>query len=547
MNTCTLRPLITRGLWAELPSWRPALPGARPELSLRTNVRRASMLPAMWIPVARPPSTAGIMPFVPYLARLLPHPARCQFGRSQGTPLTRLDHPHERACRRVGSALVQATVIAAAVMAGSVVPRTNLVAQATAPMRSPAGVRDTASQVLCGPGLSPDSTAAGDLPVCRGTIARIGQTQRFQIRLQLTQAPLKGRKVVFKADAGALIQDTVESDSLGVVQTGWYRHGGAKPVGIAVGIPVGSGSVLQYIQLSLADTTVMLETAQTPQRQLYVNATSRPVILEISTRHDTTKTPITNPAICSQLKVVFLARGAGATPTADTTSGEVYGARPLGSEKPLEKGCFVQTSWRMGSQAGAQELRVTGIDTTGYRFMERLIPFEATARRTPQFVLGATFNVQRRYQTAVKGTAPAIKVERTLHNGKITYDSVASTSVEAVQATVGALVGVTVPIPGWKRIALAIGADVTDPARAQFAGISLQELLGGMLPQGFPLDVLVLGARQRSEVLENPVACEAGSLPDPCKTRTRHQLGGSLALTIDAGTLVSEVIKKLSK
>jgi hypothetical protein len=93
--------------------------------------------------------------------------------------------------------------------------------------------------------------------------------------------------------------------------------------------------------------------------------------------------------------------------------------------------------------------------------------------------------------------------------------------------------------------------DLTNPSGSQYFGLSLAEAFGKYLPQKFPLDILVLARRAKIDELTKPISdvtvCSASLTPNPCETSSTHLWGGAIAISIDAGSLVAEVIKSIAK
>ncbi len=427
----------------------------------------------------------------------------------------------------------------------------------TAEAQSSASV-DPSSLVACQGKLKHDAPG-----VCVGTLASGDQVQLFDIQLRFTSRPLVGRRVVFKANAGALTRDTVYSDEDGVVRTSWYRTGSSSDVGIAVDLPIGTGSSLLYIRLSPRDQALVLEKVQSPSKQRYATATGSEIVLQVRAERsvdaekmsplffsDTggvdSRSAVIDRKLCSSIRVAFSSRSAGAVISPDTAVGFVYGSGDASSVASGATGCFVSTDWRLGTQPGKQQLVATGLSAAGYRFVNPRITYEVKARRLPQFVLGAAAFVHESYITRRNGTAPGIRVERVLADGsKVSYDSAATAAIDTLRSGTGALVGAMIPIPSTGGLSVALAADIVAPRTTQYVGFSVGEWISG-LPSGFPLDVLVLARVEKIEVLENPALCQSSGLADACGTKSRRRWGPTIALSVDAGTFVSEVIKKIA-
>lgn len=108
------------------------------------------------------------------------------------------------------------------------------------------------------------------------------------------------------------------------------------------------------------------------------------------------------------------------------------------------------------------------------------------------------------------------------------------------------MVGVTTPIvPHVQWLQVTAGVGLEKPRDHWYVGLSLARLRG-IFPEGFPLDIHALAHVGRIQQVRNPGACEAGTGTDPCATDARVLVrGGTLMLSIDGGTLLTEAIRKL--
>ncbi len=402
--------------------------------------------------------------------------------------------------------------------------------------------------VSCG---APLTESAG---ICTGTVARSDSVQQFNVELRLSGGVISGIPIVFRADSGTLVRDSVVTDANGIAQTIWYRPRGTGPVGIAADVRTASGSILKYVQLRPRETQLHLRTAQDARFSDFPGGTGRRLVVEILQLNGGNPVAITDTTLCARQRVAFYAEGTGARVTPDTAGGAVYAAKEKGDTADFKPGCFAAARLALGSDVGRHEIRTLGLPSTGYRVTENARLRPVNVRHMPQIILAAVVSRHRSFNRVEKETVRTYRVQRILPSGETaTFDS----AVVSLSADDGggwsttAMAGFSTPIlsserfaPLADRLSLTLGIDADAPRQGQFLGVSILRSTG-LVPYNFPVDLHLLAHRRKFEVLEDAGACAVALTEVACGTRSRAYWGPSLAVSFDASAVVSEAIKKL--
>jgi hypothetical protein len=110
--------------------------------------------------------------------------------------------------------------------------------------------------------------------------------------------------------------------------------------------------------------------------------------------------------------------------------------------------------------------------------------------------------------------------------------------------SVAPIVGVTTAIiPRVHQLAVTAGVNLSDPTEDWYLGISLPQVFGRLGAESFPVSVHLLSHWGRTPELDDPAACRAEGECDTHNEVRWHYV--SLMASIDAGTLISDLIKGL--
>jgi hypothetical protein len=226
---------------------------------------------------------------------------------------------------------------------------------------------------------------------------------------------------------------------------------------------------------------------------------------------------------------------------ADVDSADIGG-------NPDRLGCFARANWTLGEGPGRRHARVSLVGGNSGRTS---VLYEAYARASPRLIGGIVATYNRSYLGPKAGPQRTIRIERTLPDGsKASFDTTFATGRDTVGEIDGnwapvAFVGVSTPIrPLWHRWAVTFGVDPSSIDRNWYAGVSFLRLFGGLEVESLAVDIHQLGHWGRTDVLEDPKACrESGE----CGTEDDVRWQGVAAmLSVDAGSVITDLIKKLS-
>ncbi len=424
---------------------------------------------------------------------------------------------------------------------------------------------------------------------CEAKISRTDLQQRYSIDVQVVSEPdsrpVSGAIVRFRATNGALLPDSAVTDEAGNAHALWYRPRSGEPVAITVearskpsaaGAPDGPvyGSAMRLISLSTAPHASRLGVERWYARRAWFEKNQLPgqVAIHIYQIDAAGNEIVPDSATCASQRVAFLRFTGSGTVSPDTSiagllpvaTGAARRADPKAAdsvahvdklradgagEGVVRERCFALTRWTLGDGVGIRTLRASlvppgslGVDGPGS------VDIDATSRALPRIVAGPVFAWRRSYLGVARGAEQKVTVERVRSDGSTaTFDSTypGPASVDSVSGRwqASAFIGASVPlIPRARLLSVTLGVDMKTPADDWYLGFSLLRF-GGLMTEALPIDVQVLGHFGRSKVLRDAEACEAQI---SCKTdeETRfHGLGG--VITVDASSLISEIIKKL--
>lgn len=403
-----------------------------------------------------------------------------------------------------------------------------------------------------GPVLECDGALTATGGACRATVAGADsmQHQELLLRVTLNGAPLPGTIVRFQATSGTVRPDSTLTDPNGRARALWIRSRGADPVGIAAEAVTTAGAALRYIQLTPrsapAKRLVIVPWTGIDQSWFEKSPLRGPVDVQIMRLTGSDSTEITDEADCRAQRVAFTRSGAAAgTVSPDTATADIYELGDTG-----RTGCFVEADWTLGEGPGRKHIHATLVPGSGYRSATRSTEIQATARALPRLIGGIVYAGSRGYVGVKPGSQRTIRVERPLTDGTtLAYDSVVSgpAAIDSVSGAgeAAAFVGVSIPIiPAWHWFAVAAGVDLANPRDDWYAGISMARLIGGVSTEALPVDLHLVGHWGRDPVLQDPDACATG---EGCRTENETRYKGiGVLLSIDAGSLFAELIKKLS-
>lgn len=405
--------------------------------------------------------------------------------------------------------------------------------------------------VECGPGLTETNG------ICLGSVARSDSLQQFEIQLQVSSgsSPSRGVPVLFKADSGAVLRDSVVSDTMGIARTLWYRARGSGPAGIAADIRTSSGSVLKYVQLRPRETHIRLRTAQDARLANFAGGSGRSLIVEILKDSGDAVVAIDKSAECARHRVIFLPEGTGAKVTPDTATAEVYKAWQKGTRGEEKLGCFASARLALGSDVGLHEIRTVGLPSTGYRVVENAHLQAVNVRHLPQIIVAGVASYHRPFTKLDKETIRTYRVQRTLPSGETaTFDSaiVNLSTDERGGGSTTALIGFSTPIP-WvgesykpaNLFNLTFGLDPIEPRRGQFFGLSVLRSTG-LVPFNFPVDLHLLAHVRQIDRVQTPESCAQALTTSACNTESKRYWGPAGAVSFDASALIADAIKKLA-
>jgi hypothetical protein len=393
-------------------------------------------------------------------------------------------------------------------------------------------------KLTCGGDLNANCTRVVELPdsVQRARLV-------VKVTLASTGAAVPKAIVRFMTTAGSVEPDSTIADASGEARALWIRHKGSDQVAVAASAQLGeNGSGTAFIRL-IPDVApdprgIALIPVQGFQQSFYEKSQ---LPKEVRVKLVAAGGAMDRKS-CEANRVVFKIRGAPQSVSPDTAKAWFEGE------------CYADTFWTMGEGIGERRLDVTLVPSKSYTGSNELEAF-AWTRTSPKFITGFAGGTLKGYQGLAAKTERTLHVERVDGTGAtFTYDStvtlaeagpqdVASKTVFAAVAAVS----LPIPIPKWRRwdgLSLTAGVDLGHPTDRQFYGISLLRFFGGRavpVIEVLPLDIHLLALFARQAEVTDP-----NCAPGTCKTkdRTRYQ-SLSLMLSADAGSLVSDLVKKL--
>lgn len=403
-----------------------------------------------------------------------------------------------------------------------------------------------------------------EAPSCGATVSNADLLQQRVLRLRVVDADGRGvgdALVRFRATAGAVMPDTVRTDASGYASGLWYRTRAADPAGVTAEARTETQSAMRHIEITPRGAEpakryqVKISTGN--NQAWYEKSPQRfPLVVEIrraGKEGDTIGQPITDPVECAAQRVAFSRIGTAGALTPDTTRGSVFPAserRPWWRRSPAKGGviCEARANWTLGEGAGRRHARATLLGDAVLP-SRKDVQFETVARALPRLIAGIGPTRNRGYLGAKAGEQRIVRVERQFPDGtKLAFDSTVSSpaAVDEVGSSwsVAPIVGVSAAvIPRLERFSLTAGVSLTSPQDDWYAGFSLLRPFGRLGMEGLPIDVHLLGHWGRRAVLANVDACRTeGS----CRTEEDVMWHGAAAMvSIDAGSLVADLIKKL--
>ncbi len=438
-------------------------------------------------------------------------------------------------------------------------------------------------QVVCTDSVAASKTARA----CSYEVPRndAPQLQRIDIRVELSVAsdsvtPVPGATVVFRATSGTLIADSVRTDKEGHAYTYWRQSSANESATVSVeATPPVSGSPtavkIVAVKVPKAEQRILWDEWRTRGAWFEKNPLPAPVSMVV---YDVKKEGdrevarfLRDERLCGAQRAVFSTQKNAGTITPDTVPGVmltledsaaastiVVGNNTIVREavKKNDRVCFIRAQWRLGEGVGVQSARAQLLPTNDAELTgPTVVGLTARARALPRVIVGPVWTYRSHYTALKQGETRTITVERTDSAGvKETYTrTVTDTSaIEEVDGQgAGALfAGVSFPpVPMATALTMTLGVNAADPLNDWYAGISLLRLgvatIGdGLASEGLPMDAFFLVHWGRPEVLVNEAECRATNTS--CETDRRlmwHGLG--LMVTVDASTVISEVIKRI--
>jgi hypothetical protein len=423
-------------------------------------------------------------------------------------------------------------------------------------------------QILC-----PSSSLTTDTTVaCVANYSPSAVQQQVPLVLTIlengTDKPVPGAVVRLRATAGTVWPDSTMSDDHGKVHAYWYRIRSSDPATVAVearpgsSVPSGQrGTAFRLVQLQPTPRvdSLGLQFWRTNRAWFERGPLPEPVSVNIYRGTD----PLRDGAeevsaeLCRAQRVVFARLTSSGDLRPDTAiPGLMEIVRPAAATSPSAArpadttyACFARAVWTLGEGVGTRNIRATLIPSASVEATARIVDIQTHSRALPRIVIGPTVTQRQSYYGVRPESRRIIRIERPQPDGtKLIFDStaIAPAGVDTVRREwkPSAFIGVTSPIvPAATWLAVTIGVDVNDPANNWFFGASALRLFGGLSTEALPIDLHVIGHFSRVPEVENRAACAAGT---SCRVdrETRFQSLG-LLLTVDATSLVTEVIKKL--
>jgi hypothetical protein len=354
-------------------------------------------------------------------------------------------------------------------------------------------------------------------------------------------------KVKFKASSGIVHPESTFADPQGVARATWFRTRAVDTAAVAVDLSSAKGTAVGLLTLAPDAVSLVglrLEPRDGDNQSWFTGSMLRdPARFEI--RRITPEGPlaIEKEADCAAHRVSFLATAAAGAVSPDTMIATVQ-------QIDSRLGCYVQVYWTLGPGPGPRRIRATLIPGAGFRSESRFVEVRALSRTLPKLVGGLALVQRREFLGLKPGVSRSVKVEQPRPDGtKISYDSIVNGagSVDTIRNTLAAVavfVGLTGPvIPGWQRFSATAGVDLGAPRDRWYVGLSVLRLID-RATESFNFDIHAVFHWSKDAVLVDPTACGTGG---SCKTEknTRFQGVGLLA-TLDAGTILADLIKKLA-
>lgn len=390
------------------------------------------------------------------------------------------------------------------------------------------------------------------------------QTARLLIEVRSSGGPVRNAAVRLYTTSGTVLPDSTRSDAAGNVYALWHRPKSPDTASVVVQAErsdIGSGVAFLRIEPSrpVSPSRIGLARFRVSRAWFERNPLPTGVVLEIYQDSAGTRIPITDETTCASHRVAFGRFANTGTVAPDTVNGAVYSVRRLqdsGSARVDKEsvaradstGCLAVANWTLPEGTGPRNLRASllpGSNATAAS--ARTVLIETRARALPRIVAGPVLAYYSEYEGVAAGTDTTFHIERTRPDGStVSFDSIggAGSKPETVAGAwkPAAFIGVSTPvIPRWTWLSATAGFDFADPTNNWYAGASLLRVMP--VTESLPLDIHLLYHWGRSPVLQNPGECASG---EGCRTRSeRRWHGAAISVTIDAASLITDLIKKL--
>lgn len=401
------------------------------------------------------------------------------------------------------------------------------------------------------------------------TVSDPQQAVRLRVAVRSGEQAVANAPVRLRATSGSLLPDSTQSDAAGNVHVLWSRAKSADTATVVLQVlaPPDSASTsamgVAFIRIAPptpagAGTQVGLQRFRLSPAWFERNALPTGPRLEISRYSDGKRESITDDEECAAHRVAFSRFANTGTVSPDTVSGIVYRVVRANLVDQVRDtadtlGCLAVANWTLPEGTGPRSLRATLVPGGSARPAPNRSSavLHTWARALPRVVAGPVYARQSGYVGVRAGTDTVFKIQRVRPDSSIvTFDSIgrgaSRPDTVASDDRWGALIGVTTPVvPGVRGLSVTAGFDVTSPRDHWYAGISILRLpaFAGFATESIPLDIHLLGHWGRSPVLQNPTECARG---ERCRTKPEQRFhGAAVSVTIDAGTLVSDLIKAL--
>ena len=396
-------------------------------------------------------------------------------------------------------------------------------------------------------------SCSGDVDsLCNARVAPADSLQHAIVIVHVTRnaVAVPSAIVRFHASSGTVQPDSTVTDDNGDARAQWFRSKGGEVAAITADAHVGNTSGLAYIRLSPrgekneTKNIVLRKAGGFKQSWFEKSQLPSPVKVELMSPVIGGSVPL-DSIICRQISVEFKLRGGPSKVSPDTAVARTQ-----------DGGCYASTFWTLGEGIGERRLDVRVVPTNGYRGVNDTLEAQAWTRANPNFVAGVAVGRFRPYLGLNPASKRTVHIERVDANGaKISYDSTETSGTPAIDSIRArnesfGVIGVSLPIPmgrwdRWDDLSLTAGVDFAHPQDRVFVGISLLRLVGAWIPviEVLPMDIHFVKLWANQDELVDPRCA-----PSACKTHKRMRpQGWSAAVTADAGSLFTELLKKLTQ